>query len=661
MILTASGLSHVLSAQNNGVKIQLTSFQVGSGTNYVPTNTMTSLHGSILYSGNISTVEVIQNTVQFTCEVSEQVGPFTIGEIGIYADNILFAVGLVTPVFNKSPSVIWRSVVSLVLSTGASSISVNTFQSLPYITNIEELDSPTVLPENCVIVGTAHCNTIGDSFPSSVICTKYGSPTDISAWSFLGYTRTAHLVNTVVLSSTQFSVANFCANDGETVLVQVIVGDSTGQTRSFTYFRHKTVNNVVYNHVFTLVGTDVFTNLSNLDELNIWRSDSNLLPSVTGVQDGQTLQIIDGRPSWATAGGSYDVSQYRYLLKMVRSSFIGDGSTISFSLPSDPFWSIVMVDGVVQQSSAYSIIGNSLTFVQAPYTGTHEAILFIPDTSSAQTGSTVTMFSEEHTTGMGTSSSGYLSSTVLKLSNGPASAVNLLVFHAHLLRHSSDYTYDPVAKTITFNMPPVDGLTEVRWFVFTQTTDYCTPLLHKFSVVGNGQQLTVSVDPGWVSANSLIFTSGGYNDTSSYSLVNGLLTIPATIPGRSVETMVFDNSYTVFNSVIYRGDTYVPAVNSPFDVQKDGDIRTLNSFPEIYFNKSWHCLQQQQIPHVIEFDPTDKNPFDLQVIPVSKEFVRVNLGGTILMNYQYQINGSTLTLLVPNTVAMEVVVFNYWN
>lgn len=92
---TAAGRAAIATAIGVGPRIQVPTFKVGTSVNYTPTTTETALHGSILYTGTVQDVQVINvNKVKITVVLGQTVGDFSFGEVGVYLDNgDLFAIG----------------------------------------------------------------------------------------------------------------------------------------------------------------------------------------------------------------------------------------------------------------------------------------------------------------------------------------------------------------------------------------------------------------------------------------------------------------------------------------------------------------------------------------------------------------------------------------
>lgn len=674
LLITELGLAAITDAQTQGIKLSIDTFSVGDGKNYTPVASMTSLYGKTLYSASVTNVESIRTTsIQFTCEVPDivpDVGEtWSISEIGLYTDTgILFAVGLVEPYHVKYNGVFYRAISSItVATTDVFAVNINTHQSLPYVAHITSLESPIKVVENAVIVGDGRNNNpYRDTEASTTLATKYGGAAEISEWAFSGFTRIFHKVNPIVTDDSTFKISDFedfWLYDQEVVLVQVVIGASTGQTRKFVYEADAPPST---NGRFVMVGADAFFNFSDIDKINIWRSDAYKLPDPIGVAEGRTLQINKGVPDWGVAGGSYDLGQYRYPFKIVRQLFDGDNYQKVFTLlESDVCYSIIGINGAVQGQSAYGIVGQELVFTSPPCAGRHEILMFVPDTDKSNNGAEAVVHNEMYTVGVEANPYGFnAGNTELQLETGPADGRNLLVFHAHSFMTSEEYTYNPDTNVITFTESLIDGITEVRWFEFNETSTGSVVSLQKRGFIGDGQQL-FTVDTSVTQENSFVFTQGGYHETGIYTIAGDTIDIGTTIVGRRIEIISFVNQIPDISAMLVRGDPYVPALNASLCPLKDGDLRTTASVPQMFIGGTWRTLVESQGAHVVTFEGDGSRiTFDLDVAPRAKEHVRVNLEGQILMLSQFSINETILTLALdtppPNGRIIEIVVFSYW-
>jgi hypothetical protein len=93
--ITSVGLAAAFAASNNGPEIKIGQFAVGSGVGYVPLVTDSALRGVELHRDTPTNYRVIgSDTCEFTIRMSETVGTWQFGEIGLYlVTGELFALG----------------------------------------------------------------------------------------------------------------------------------------------------------------------------------------------------------------------------------------------------------------------------------------------------------------------------------------------------------------------------------------------------------------------------------------------------------------------------------------------------------------------------------------------------------------------------------------
>lgn len=135
-IVTDVGLAAAVSAADQGIKLKLTSFKVGSGFGYTPEKTDTALHGTILYEDQITTYRVSSDgSLVVTCALSVDSGPFQFGEIGIYTESgDLFCLAALENTLQKYSSL---------GSNIASTYSFDAYLRLGQATTVIEVDSVT--------------------------------------------------------------------------------------------------------------------------------------------------------------------------------------------------------------------------------------------------------------------------------------------------------------------------------------------------------------------------------------------------------------------------------------------------------------------------------------------------------------------------------------
>ena len=102
--ITTAGQAAITSANNAGPKVNVSAFKLGSAVAYSPVVGDTGLHGTILHTGVVSSVNIIDaTTVDYQLQVDATVGNFDFGEIGLFlSDGTLFALAALTQLQYKS-------------------------------------------------------------------------------------------------------------------------------------------------------------------------------------------------------------------------------------------------------------------------------------------------------------------------------------------------------------------------------------------------------------------------------------------------------------------------------------------------------------------------------------------------------------------------------
>lgn len=82
----------------------MTSFVLGTGVNYVPSQSQTAIQGNPVYTGLPgSPVMENQNTLKYPIYVGDSIGPVTYGEIGLFYNATLYAICVFEVLLTKLP------------------------------------------------------------------------------------------------------------------------------------------------------------------------------------------------------------------------------------------------------------------------------------------------------------------------------------------------------------------------------------------------------------------------------------------------------------------------------------------------------------------------------------------------------------------------------
>lgn len=164
---------------------------------------------------------------------------------------------------------------------------------------------------------------------------------------------------------------------------------------------------------------------------------------VYSIADGTNFQLVGGvtNSDWQELSGGGGGSIVDYTVQ----NFSGDGTTTGFTLSADPGSennTFVMISGVYQQKNTYSVSGTTLTFSEAPPSGT--------DNIEVTFGQTATI----GTPGNGTVTSTKLADgAVTNAKKGPANFVEGSVINSSITSTTdADFTNNSLTFTTTGRM-----------------------------------------------------------------------------------------------------------------------------------------------------------------------------------------------------------------
>lgn len=132
-VVTNAGIEAAINAEQQGLKIVVSHFSIGTGYGYTPTVNDVDLHGNMLYRGEPAKYRYVNpNTRLFVCNLPPEIGPFEFGEIALWLDTgVLFALCAFDSPISKYSSI--ESTISssvtfnciLTLAQGMSSVTLN--------------------------------------------------------------------------------------------------------------------------------------------------------------------------------------------------------------------------------------------------------------------------------------------------------------------------------------------------------------------------------------------------------------------------------------------------------------------------------------------------------------------------------------------------------
>lgn len=275
--------------------------------------------------------------------------------------------------------------------------------------------------------------------------------------------------------------------------------------------------------------------------------DASNTPQITVDQQGRITSIgtVSTTGSGGGGGGSTTISV---------DAFNGDGNTTAFTVSnaiSSEDNTQVYVDGVYQSKDTYSTSGTTLTFSEAPPTGTGNVEVVHLQAVSVSSTSGVT---QNSFTGNGTT-------TAFTLSQSPTDENFTFVFIQGVYQDKS--TYSLSGSTLTFSTAPQNGYgIEVMAIgaVNIQQTSY----LEYDNFTGNGSTTSFNLANGSPSDEkfTMVYIQGVYQEKSTYSLSSGNVVF-STAPqnGYTIEVM------SINGGGIQAAQSYTPTETAKANVQ----------------------------------------------------------------------------------------------
>ena len=287
--------------------------------------------------------------------------------------------------------------------------------------------------------------------------------------------------------------------------------------------------------------------------------------------------------------------------------FSGNASTTAFTLARQvvsPTDIDVVVENVTQEPTvAYSVNGNTLTFTEAPGTGTNNIYVvyrgsgisnyaFVPDGSItfAKLANNIKQFTVDAVTANGTG-------TTVALTEAPASANSIIVSVDGVIQ-TAPTNYTLSGSTITFTGVPDNGANVVVRHIGFRTTSTVTALQASSvtaTEIADGSITTLKIASGvsLTSANliSATATSGithrgstsGTTVLQSSAVASGTLTLPAatdTLVGKATTDTLTNKtltSPTISGNTPFNTNTlFVDATNSRVGIGKSNPLSTLD-------------------------------------------------------------------------------------
>lgn len=215
---------------------QLDVFKIGSGYNYVPLPTDIDIHGSLLFSGLISTPTVISaNVVKYSISMDNSVGDFDWGEVGFMYQGSLFALGVSNSLQEKRKNAVelgnnvrldaYLTVVGTNYNMIVDQAESNNLFQMASLSTVDQLPPTNATTPNVYIISAAAANQ-----------SSFQAYTDrIGLWNFDAYQYSSGAKATVVGSDVQsvtIALADFSPNMDPSYFGEVILEFITGANYS---------------------------------------------------------------------------------------------------------------------------------------------------------------------------------------------------------------------------------------------------------------------------------------------------------------------------------------------------------------------------------------------------------------------------------------------
>lgn len=474
----------------------------------------------------------------------------------------------------------------------------------PNITSVGTLSSLSVTGNTTSGNVYANSGTIGASLLSGTLTTA-AQPNITSVGTLSSLTVTGKIT------------AGQLQGDGGNI-ANIQVGNVTGLGNISTINRDGNASNVLY-------GNGVF---------------AGALAGATGAVGATGIQGATGPAGATGAVGAATVVS-------TADTFTGDGVTTAFTLTASPTstaYTIVNIDGVLQLKTAYSIVGSTLTFTEAPASGQ------VIEVQSLTSGSAVGATGATGVQGA-TGVIGYLTSTVNTFT-GTGSQSTFTMTVAPLSIAYTNVVIDGVTQlknaysvngtSLIFTAPPSNGaVIDVQIFTggnavgptgatgtigATGASGIAVVSTTVDTFTGNGvaTSYTLSVTP--TSKNNTIVNIDGIIQLGSvYSLTGAVLTFVAP-PSNGANIQVL--SFTSGSAVGATGAT--------------GAFGVINSVTNTFTGNGVQTA------------------FTLTVAPASVDYTNVNVNGVYQLKSAYSVNGTTLTFTSPpgNGAGIDVQIMN---
>jgi hypothetical protein len=233
MIIQITDYGHTIIESNVG-PIVLDVYKLGSDYNYVPQPTDTDIHGTEVFSGGVSVPDAVNaNVVRYSMYLQYNLGPFDFGEIGIYYQGQLFALGAANALIEKLAPTSSSVGNSIRIDVYLSVTGTNYNMWLDYAESdnrfkMATLHSPDQLPPSHAAVPNAYIIQGADS--SQGPCLAFTDRNGL--WSFDAYqyaTIVTGTITAVTSTSVDLSITHYSPKMNPSYFGEVVLEFITGE------------------------------------------------------------------------------------------------------------------------------------------------------------------------------------------------------------------------------------------------------------------------------------------------------------------------------------------------------------------------------------------------------------------------------------------------
>ncbi len=508
LTVTNDGIAACANAQENGFKISITHFKVGTPPSGFPVSTsdtgtfvgtndgMTKdVNGNpyTVFQGEVSLCQVLTDgSVQLTFRIP--IGypvpgeTWSLTEIGLYLENgQLFAHGETAPAYPKQHEygIEIRAIVVLTQLCDVINVTVGESVSLPS-TVVRNLEAPEQSMHNAIVVLDQNNNL--DSSTSPSLALQYGPGNE--AWGYVGYSRIFN--GPVSFSSTSAFILDPVLNgfwllDGELCIAQIVNDPSIPSGSSPQASSRRVRYNVAGNEFTELDGKPFSVELKgNQPIVAIWRDPEWMLSRY-----GQTADIEVKSAEFQAKAGDY-----------------------VFVLPSPVAGTAIVHINTVHQTDSYYIENGTKLVLKKPLPVACTVFakwITVVDSFPPR----AIKFKRVTTIPNGNVSYSLAGQVTPEVATQDAMP---LVYASSVLQHNVDY--DPVYRTLNFSTAVAN--TQASWLetvFFERHTAHGFPVLEKFAFAG-GKQIYRSPLPIADTDHVLVFVGQVYQRLDSFELLD---------------------------------------------------------------------------------------------------------------------------------------------